>query len=448
MFRVVLKLFVVLAVSVSSSAQEREGVHWPSFRGEYAGGIAEGYVTPTTWDVSAGTHIKWKTAIPGLGHSSPVVWGDRVFVTTAVRGGDQAALKVGLYGDITPLDDTAQHSWQLFSIDKNTGEILWERTAHRGVPRIKRHPKSTHANPTPVTDGTHVVAFFGSEGLYCYDFEGKLLWEKDLGTLESAFFQAPDAQWGFASSPIIHDGIVFVQVDVLENSFLAAFRIEDGEEVWRTARDDVPTWSTPTVYEQNGHRQIVVNGYRHIGGYALESGEELWRLRGGGDIPVPTPVAGGGLIFITNAHGGGAPVYAIRGDAQGDISLSVGQTSSRYIAWSYGSGGNYMQTPLVYRNHLYTCNDQGVLTVYEAKTGRRLERKRLGTGGGFSASPVAADGKLYFTSEEGDVFVVEARPDFAVLATNTLGEISMATPAISEGVLFFRTREHLIAVSP
>ncbi len=192
---------------------------------------------------------------------------------------------------------------------------------------------------------------------------------------------------------------------------------------------------------------MIVNGYKHIGAYELSSGEELWRLTGGGDIPVPTPVVSDGLIFITNAHGPAAPIYAIKVDAVGDISLAEGESTNRYITWSRRNRGNYMQTVLVHQEYLVTCQDGGVMTVYQAKTGEIVERKRLGKGGGFSASPVAADGKLYFTSEDGDVYVLKAAPDFEVLATNPMGETAMATPAISEGVLFFRTRGHLVAVS-
>ncbi len=447
MIRHAIVAFGLLIAPIEPSGQSQRDIHWPSFRGAEARGIAEGYATATEWDVERGTNIKWKTVIPGLGHSSPVVWGDRLFVTTAVRDKDEAELKVGLYGDITPVEDEGVHSWKIYSIDKTTGEILWERTSHRGVPRTKRHPKSTHANSTPATDGKHVIAFFGSEGLYCYDFEGNLVWKKDLGVLDSNFFLVPEAQWGFASSPVIHGDLVIVQCDVRENSFIAAFRIRDGEEVWRTPREDVPTWSTPTVHEEDGRQQVIVNGYKHIGAYDLATGEELWRMAGGGDIPVPTPVVSDGLIFITNAHGPAAPIYAIKTDAAGDISLAEGESSNRYIAWSRRNRGNYMQTVLVHQEYLITCQDGGVMTVYQTKTGEIVERKRLGKGGGFSASPVFADGKLYFTSEDGDVYVLKAAPDFDVLAMNSMGETAMATPAISEGVLFFRTRGHLTAVS-
>ena len=447
MFRHAIVAFSLLIVPLDLSAQSQRDIHWPSFRGAQARGIAEGYATPTEWDVERGTHIKWKTAIPGLAHSSPVVWDDRIFVTTAVRNKAEAELKVGLYGDITPVENEGVHSWKIYSIDKTTGEVLWERTAHRGVPRTECHPKSTHANSTPATNGKHVIAFFGSEGLYCYDFEGNLVWKKDLGVLDSNFFLVPEAQWGFASSPVIHGDVVIVQCDVRENSFIAAFRVQDGKELWRTPREDVPTWSTPTVHEEKGRRQVIVNGYKHIGGYDLETGDELWRMTGGGDIPVPTPVVSDGLIFITNAHGLAAPVYAIKTDAIGDISLPEGESTNRYIAWSCRNHGNYLQTVLVHRECLITCNDGGVMIVYEAKTGEIVERKRLGKGGRFSASPVAADGKLYFTSEDGDIYVLKAAPGFEILATNPMGETTMATPAISEGVLFFRTRGHLVAVS-
>ena len=227
---------VSLAIGLSPSASD--GVNWPGFRGQGAAGIAEGYATPVTWDVGSSRNIAWRTEIPGLGHSSPVVWGDRVFVTTAISGMEKPELKVGLYGSIAPVDDDTEHEFKVFCLDKKTGKILWERLSHKGVPKVKRHPKATHANATPFTDGRHVLAFFGSEGLFCYDMDGNPLWKKDFGVLDSAFFMVPTAQWGFASSPVVNEGVVIIQADVMKGSFLAAFEVKTGKEIWRTARGD------------------------------------------------------------------------------------------------------------------------------------------------------------------------------------------------------------------
>lgn len=426
----------------------RSGVDWPSFRGPGASGVAEGFATPVSWNVEASKGVVWKTPIPGLGHSSPIIWQDRVCVTTAISGKADVELKVGLYGNIDPVDDDTPHEWRVICLDKDTGEVAWSQTARRAVPTIKRHTKSTHANSTLATDGTHLVAFFGSEGLYCYRLsDGRLLWKKDLGVLDSGFFQVPEAQWGFASSPVIHDGRVIVQCDVQKSSFIAAFAVEDGREIWRTPRHDVPTWSTPSVLRDGSRVQLIANGWHEIAGYDFATGKKLWTMTGGGDIPVPTPVIGHGLIFITNAHGDLAPIYAIRPDARGDITLEGDQRSNAHIAWSTPREGAYMQTPLVYGKHLYTSKDNGVLRVYEAATGTRLYQQRLADGAtGFTASPVAADGKVYFTSEEGDVYVIKAGPMFEQLAENPMGEVCMATPAISEGRLYFRTRGHVVAI--
>jgi outer membrane protein assembly factor BamB len=438
---------VCLLLSVPTQAQTGGSTNWPSFRGANASGVSDGVPTATAWNVDAKKGVRWKTSIAGLGHSSPVIWGDKVFVTSALSGVAKPELKVGLYGDIAPVQDDTAHEFRVYCLDKKSGKVLWQQTAYKGVPRVKRHTKATHANSTMATDGKCVIAFFGSEGLYCYDMKGGLRWKKDLGVLDSGYFMVPEAQWGFASSPIIVDGKVLVQCDVQKGGFVAAFGLEDGKELWRTPRQDVPTWSTPAVVETGGRKQMVVNGWKHIGAYDVETGKELWKLKGGGDIPVPTPLSAEGLIFITNAHGRLSPLYAIRPTATGDISLPEGSTTSEHIAWSISRGGAYMQTPLAYRGYLYSCRDNGVLTCFELKTGKQVYQERLGTGRtGFTASPVAADGKLYFTSEEGDVFVVKAGPVFEVIATNPLGEVAMATPAISEGVLFWRTQGHLVAI--
>ncbi len=442
-------LVLIILCACCANADEPRGVHWPSFRGPQASGIAEGYPTPTTWNAETSKNIAWKTRIPGLGHSGPAIWGDHIFVTTAVSEEDDPKLKVGLYGDVRSVNEAVSHRWTVLCLDKRSGGILWEQLAHEGVPKAKRHPKSTHANPTPATDGKHVVTFFGSEGLYCYDVEGKLLWRKDLGMLNSAWYVDPKAQWGFGSSPIIFEGKVIVQCDVLGDSFIAAFDVKGGRELWRTPRDDVATWSTPTVHRGAGRAQVIANGYKHIGGYDVGTGKELWKLLGrGGDIPVPTPVVAHELIFITSAHGAQRPIFAIRTSAAGDVAVPDDETANEGVGWVARRAGNYMQTPIVYGEYLYCCLDNGMLSCYEAKTGKQLYRNRLGRGRtGFSASPVAGDGKLYFASEEGDVYVVKAGPAFELLATNPLGEICMATPAISEGVLFFRTRGHLVAVA-
>jgi outer membrane protein assembly factor BamB len=369
-----------------------------------------------------------------------------VFVTTA-EGEADAELKVGLYGNIQPVDDDSVHEWKVYCLDKKTGKILWEKTAHKGVPQVKRHPKATHANSTPATDGKYVVAFFGSEGLYCYDMDGELIWKKDFGLLDSAFFMVPSAQWEFASSPVIHQGVVIVQCDALNTAFLAALDIKTGEEIWRTIREDVPTWSSPTIYVGEKQTQIIVNGFKHIGGYHFKTGKEIWKISGGGDIPVPTPVVAHGLVFINSAHGRLSPIYAIKLESEGDISLQADKTSNESIVWSVRRGGSYMLTPLIYGGFLYNLQWNGSLGCYRAKTGEIVYSEQLGKMTGFSASGVAADGKLYFSSEEGDVFVIKAGPEFEVLATNPMKDECMATPAISEGTLFFRTHHYLIAVS-
>jgi outer membrane protein assembly factor BamB len=426
--------------------KKNDGVNWPSFRGPNASGIGVNYATPISWDVGASKNIKWKITLPGLAHSSPIIWGDRMYVTTA-SGEADPELKVGLYGSIQHVDDNSVHEWKVYCLDKKTGKILWEQTAHKGVPKVKRHPKATHANTTPATDGEYIVAFFGSEGLFCYDMDGKLAWKKDFGLLDSAFFMVPTAQWEFASSPVIHQGVVIVQCDALNTAFLAALDLETGKEIWRATREEVPTWSTPTIYVGEKQTQIIVNGFKHIGGYDFKTGKEIWKIAGGGDIPVPTPVVAHGLVFINSAHGRLSPIYAIKLESVGDISLNEDNTSNASIVWSVRRGGSYMLTPLIYGDFLYNLNWNGVLTCYNAKTGEVIFNEKLGNMTAFSASGVAADGKLYFSSEEGDIFVLKAGPEFEILATNPMKDECMATPAISEGTLYFRTHHYLIAVS-
>ena len=437
---------VLLTGLGSGAVNPRPGVDWPQFRGIRASGVDDKHPAPLSWNVEKNEGVVWKTPIPGLGHASPVVWGDAVYLATAISSRKDAGVRVGLYGDIKPVEDDSSHEWRLYALDKKTGAVRWQRTALTGVPKIKRHEKATHANSTLATDGDRLVAFFGSEGLYAFDMKGKQLWKKDLGVLDAGFFQVPEAQWGTASSPILHDGVVVVQADVQKGSFLAAFDAGTGREIWRVPRNDVPTWSTPTVHQVNGRTQLIVNGMRHIGAYDFKTGAEIWKLRGLGDIPVPTPVVHDGFVYLTSAHGPGSPVFAVRETATGDISPAEGSTTSAGVVWSHPRGGGYMSTPLAYRGFLYVVNYNGALRVYDAKTGQRQYEQRLADGFAFTSSPVGADGKVYIASEDGKVFVLKAGPSYEVLATNDLGESTLATPALSEGMMIWRTQGRVIAL--
>jgi PQQ-like domain len=436
---------IVVAVWVLAGAAI-SAQNWPSFRGPNASGVAEGQPTPLKWDVASGENLLWKTSVPGMAVSSPVVWGDRVFVSTAVSGDPNAGIKTGLYGDVKPSNDVSMHSWRLLAIDKRTGKVLWDRVAHEGVPKTKRHPKSSQASATPVTDGRHVVVSFGSEGLYAYDFDGKLLWTRDLGTLNAGWFYDPDYEWGIASSPIIWKNSVIVQCDIQKNSFIAAFDVATGSPQWRTAREEIPSWSTPTVYQRDGRTELVTQATGFTRGYDPATGKELWRLSGNSEIAIPTPIVGPNLIIVTNGYTPIQPIYAIKPGASGDITLKKDQTSSESVAWSTPRGGPYIPTPVIYGDHLYVLAITGVLTSYDVRTGQRIYQQRVGMGGSFSASPVAAEGKLYISSEDGDVYVVKAGPQYELLASNSIGEVLMASPAISDGTLFFRGLRNVFAI--
>ena len=435
---------VTLALASLSLASAQP--HWPQFRGVQASGVAEEAPAPTRWNVASGDNIRWKTSIPGMGHASPIVWGSRAYVVTAVYPG-QAEPKLGLYGDIGSANDRGPAQWRLLALDTRSGEIVWNTLGHEGVPRVKRHPKGTHANSTPATDGERIVAIFGSEGLFCFDRSGKLLWRKELGPMDAGYFQSPTAQWGFASSPVIHDGKIVVLCDVLTESFLALFDLADGRELWRTSRKDVPTWGSPTVVNNGAQTLVLVNGWKHTGAYDFATGEEVWKLSGGGDIPVPTPIVGHGFGYFTSAHGRFRPMRAIRLDARGDITPPDPGERTPAIAWTHARQGNYMQTPILVENLLFACSDSGILTCFDARTGAIHYSERLGKGGqGFTASPVSDGRHLFFASESGQVSVVPVSEKFSVVATNELGEPCMATPALSQGTLLFRTQGKLIAV--
>jgi len=418
---------------------------WPAFRGANAAGNGDGQGAVTTWNVSNGKAVRWKTEIPGIANASPIVWGNRVFVTTAISSAGDRTFRTGLYGNVAPVEDVSEHTWKIYCLDHATGTIRWERTAFTGLPKVKRHTKASQANSTPVTDGTRVVALFGSIGLLAaWDMDGAPLWTAELGVLDSGWFFDPTYQWGHSSSPIIHDGKVIVQADRQKDSYIAAYDVTSGKQVWRTARDEISTWGTPTIVHAEGRDQIVTNGTT-VRAYDPASGALLWELGPNSEVTVATPVAGEGLVFITGGYPPVRPIYAVRSTARGNISLPKDQTSSAAVAWS-NTAGTYIPTPIYYEGILYTCGNEGILTAYDAKTGERLYRARVGGGGSFAASPIAADGRLYFANEDGDVIVARTGRTYQELARNEMQEVIMSTPAISDGLVIVRTLGHVYGI--
>jgi outer membrane protein assembly factor BamB len=438
------------AVPAPAAAVARPGAprNWPSFRGADGGGNGDGQRAVSEWDVATGKNIKWKTPIPGIANSSPIVWGDRIFATTAVSPTDKS-FRTGLYGDVAPVNDLSPHEWKVYALDAKSGKIVWERTAFAGAPKVKRHPKGTQANSTPATDGTRVVAAFGSIGLLvAWDVNGKELWRTDLGAIDSGWFFDPSFQWGHASSPIIYRNSVILQADAQKGSYIGAWDLTTGKQLWKTGRaDEIPTWGTPAlVRSATGRDELVTNGTK-IRGYDPATGALLWTLGPNSEVTVGTPVAGHGLVFVTGGYPPVRPIYAIRpGTGKGDISLPKDAASSQTIAWSNMTDGTYIPTPIVYGGNLITVNNNGVVSAYNAETGQRTFRGRVGTGGAFSASPVAADGRLYLASEDGDIYVVRAEAGLMQIAANSMKEVIMATPAISNGLIVVRTMGHLYGI--
>jgi outer membrane protein assembly factor BamB len=417
---------------------------WPSFRGPDASGVAADGRPPVSWSLASrregDRHVVWRTAVPGLGPSSPIVWGDRVYLTTAVAPGAAArSLRTGDV-DAAGIDaaaDLAAHQWQLLALDRATGKVLWTRTAHQGVPRVKRHVKGSHASATPATNGSVIVALLGSEGLFAFDMQGTLLWRQDLGVLDVGLRDDPAYQWGPASSPVIAGDRVIVQNDRQQDSFLAAFELQTGAPAWRSARDELPSWSTPIVHRSGPRTTVVTNSPRFIRGHDAATGRELWRVEDPeGEVKVSTPTLAGDLVIVTGGYPpAGRPIYAIR-------------VADGSIAWRHERGSPYTSTPIVVDGLLYVVTDNGILSVYRADSGERLYQQRLpAAGGSYSASPVSAGGRVYFTSEDGSVFVVRAGRTYALLASNEMDALCFATPAISGDLLLVRTATDLFALA-
>ena len=433
---------------------------WPSFRGREAAGIgdppapppasgaARTNKLPDTWNPATGENILWKTPIPGLAHSSPVVWGDTIYVTSAISSRAGATFKPGLYGDGDASDDGSRHRWMLYAIDKRTGKIRWERAAAEGEPRNKRHIKSTYASSSPATDGRIVVAWFGSEGIHAYDVDGGLRWSVDLGRVDMGAYDIPAYEWGPASSPIIWNGMVIVQCDTQADSFLLALNAETGQTVWKTDRQELPSWGTPTVVTTPAGPELVTNASNFVRAYDPKTGTELWKLGSSSKITAPTPIFAAGLHIITSGRAPERPVFAVKPGVRGDLTLAKDATSSASVVWSKTGRGSYMSTPLAYRGIVYLLANNGVLDAYDPSTGKELYRQRLPlVGSGYSASPVAADGKIYLSNEDGEMLVVEAGDTFKHIATNSIGEMLMATPALSDGVMYVRGVSTLFAIA-
>jgi outer membrane protein assembly factor BamB len=436
------------AETVASDKAARSAARpWPSFRGEGASGDGDGQGAPLTWNVGTGQNVRFKTKVPGLALSSPIVFGGRIFVTTAVgSSGKEETFRTGLYGDPDSVGDLSEHSYRLLALDTKTGAIVWDREVHRGRPTVSRHLKSSQANASPVTDGQRVVVLFGTVGvLAAYDLTGRELWRRDVGVLEANDPQAGAAQWGHASSPILYRDLVIVQADRVKDSFLAAFRAGTGEPVWRVSRDEPSTWSTPNVLRAASGDELITNGQK-IRAYEPATGKLLWTLGPNSEVVVATPVTAEGMALVTAGYPPVRPVYAVRPGQRGDISLPEGQRQSAAIAWSHARGGTYIPTPLAYRGFLYTVNNNGILTAYRLASGEPAFQTRLPMGS-FSASPVAADGRLYFASETGEVHVLRAGADYQLLTTNAMDEVVMATPAVSDGLLVIRTLHHVVGIA-
>jgi outer membrane protein assembly factor BamB len=420
---------------------------WPSFRGQQASGVAERQNLPDRWDGKTGENILWRTPIPGLAHSSPVVWGHRIFVTSAASSDPKATFRPGLYGDGDASKDRSQHRFMIYALDKRTGKVLWERVAHQGVPLEKRHIKSTYANSTPATDGRIVVAWFGSQGVFAYDVSGRFLWRVDVGRLDLGAYDIPTYEWGPASSPIIWNNLVILQCDTQNDSFILALDADTGKTVWKTDRDEIPSWGTPTAAMTSAGPILVANASNYIRGYDPRTGKELWRLGGSSKITAPTPVFSDDLFAVVSGRGPERPIFVVKAGARGDLTLPEGKSNSEAIVWSRTGRGSYMPTPLIYDGIVYVLGNNGLFDAYNLRTGEEVYRQRLPVvGSGFSASPVASDGKVYLSNEDGEMLVIAAGQKFAHIATNSMGEMLMATPALSDGVMYVRSSASLFAV--
>lgn len=434
-------LVVLLCLQDVLFGQTQE--HWPQFRGPGARGVASGPNLPDRW--SASENIAWKTDVPGRGWSSPIVWGNRVFLTTAVNSGELEPPKKGLYfGGNRPKPREVQEQYRVICLDLSSGKMLWERTVHRGPPNSPIHLKNSYASETPVTDGERVYACFGNQGLYCLDLEGRAVWSKRFEP------RATRNGWGTAASPVLHGDHLYIVNDNDEQSYLECLDTRTGKEVWRTVRDEKSNWSTPFIWRNDRRTEIVTLGTGKVRSYDLE-GKLLWWFTGMSSITIATPYADKGLLYVSSGYVNDRhrPLYAIRAGASGDISLVADQTSNKSIAWCNPIAAPYNPSTLLYDGRLYVLYDRGLVACFRPLTGEPVfERQRLPSGLHFTASPWAYNGKIFCLNEDGVTFVLHAGDTFELLHTNKLtdGDMCMATPAIVGDRLLLRTSKRVYCV--
>ena len=415
--------------------------NWPQWRGPDGQGVSTEKDLPTQW--SPTKNVKWKTQLSGRGHSSPIVWGKKIFLTTALDGEAVPGRTPGVTHKL--LDGTdfvhpdavgadLKHTFKVICLDRETGKILWERVAYEGPVHDSRHKKASFASSTPATDGKYVFAFFGTEGLYAYDYSGKQLWKRDLGKLGTASV-------GYGVSPILFGNYVIMQCDESGGqSFIAAFDKKTGKEAWRVARKVDVTWSSPVLVHTATRTELVAAAAEAIIAYDPATGKELWRHKGLESNAVPTPVVSKDMVVVTSGYPTKIAL-ALRGGGNGDI------TGTSQLVWSYNKGTAYVPSPILYGDYVYLMTGNGSITCLDAKTGKlQYEGARVPKAITFMASPVAFDGKILLTSEDGDTFIIKAGPVHEVLETNTVGEPVYASPAIADGKIFIRGEKTLYAI--
>ena len=428
-----------IACGATSSADDA----WPQFRGADSRGTSSNDLLPDRW--SATDNVAWKTDLPGRGWSSPVVWGDKIFLTTVVNLGESEEPKKGLYfgGNRLELPED-QHLWQVMCLDLDTGHLLWSRTVHDGQPRSTIHLKNSFASETPVVDADRLYACFGNVGIFCFSHSGDLLWQYDIVPLPTRY------GWGTAASPVLDGGRLYYVYDNDEDSYLVALDAATGEQLWRVARDEKSNWATPYVWHNGQRTEIVTPGTGRVRSYDID-GNPLWELAGMSSITIAMPYEDNRLLYVSSGYVGdkSRPLYAIRPGAAGDISLAEGESSNDHIAWSYPDAAPYNPSTIVYEGLLYVLHDRGFLACYDAVSGELVyDRQRLPEGQAFTVSPWAYGGKIFCLNEDGVTYVVKAGREFEISHTNTLAEddMCMATPALVGDRLLIRTAARLYCV--